>query len=33
LYAFDAFLVSSLESMFGKPDRKGLRRTEREEKR
>ena len=31
LYAFDAFLVSSLESMFGKPDRRRLRRQERDE--
>jgi hypothetical protein len=28
LYAFDAFLVSSLESVFGKPDRRRLRKQE-----
>jgi hypothetical protein len=32
LYAFDAFLVSSLESMFGKPDRRRLKKQERDER-
>jgi hypothetical protein len=33
LYAFDAFLVSSLEAMFGKPDRRRLKELERGERR
>jgi hypothetical protein len=33
LYAFDAFLVSSLESMLGMPDRRKLRKQEADERR
>jgi hypothetical protein len=32
LYAFDAFLVSSLEFMFGMPDRRKLRKQEGDER-